>query len=133
MTTLLPPIHKYLPLIVRQSFGRQQLERIPEPNAITDQPDHVLQYDQVMTTKLVIAYALGLEVLYRCRQHPFGGSAVDLACGPGHFSLCLSRYLKLEDVLGIDISEPMVDTARKNARHLHAKDAIFEIGDITDL
>jgi ubiquinone/menaquinone biosynthesis C-methylase UbiE len=91
----------------------------------------VLQYDQVMTTKLAIAYAVGLEVIYRYRPEPFGGSAIDLACGPGHFSLCMARYLQLDRLQGIDLSPRMVETASKNARAAGAAHVSFHVADIT--
>ncbi|MCA9235151.1 MAG: class I SAM-dependent methyltransferase [Planctomycetales bacterium] len=129
----IPPVHKYLPLILRQSFGPQRLERIPEPRAITDQPDNVLQYDQVMTTKLAIAYAVCLETIYRARPEPFGGAAIDVACGPGHFSLLMAKELKLDRLVGVDLSEPMLEVAAKNAREQGRENVEFRQADATSL
>ena len=128
-----PPIHRYVPLILGQIFSRQTLERVSEPVAVTDQPENVLQYDQVMTTKLAIAYAIGLEIIYRARQEPFTGSAIDLACGPGHFSLCMAKYLRLDSLVGIDLSQRMIDRATANAEKYGQKQATFRFGDVTQL
>jgi molybdopterin/thiamine biosynthesis adenylyltransferase/ubiquinone/menaquinone biosynthesis C-methylase UbiE len=128
-----PPIHRYVPLIIGQALSKQTLERRPEPRAVTDQLDNVLQYDQVMTTKLAIVYAICLEMIYKTRQEPFGGSAIDLACGPGHFSLCMAKHLKLDSLTGIDLSRPMVDVARKNANEQELPNCAFRVGDITKL
>lgn len=133
MLANLPPIHKYLPLIIGQNIGRQLLERVPEPSAITDDADHVLQYDQVMTTKLAIAYCLGVEQIHRFRKVAFGGTAIDLACGPGHMSLCIAKYLKLDRLIGIDLSPGMVETANANAQMTGCTAASFQIGDVTNL
>jgi ubiquinone/menaquinone biosynthesis C-methylase UbiE len=133
MFDTLPPIHRYIPLIIGQTFSRQTLERVPEPEPITDQPENVLQYDQVMSTKLAIAYAVSLEIIYRARSEPFGGSAIDLACGPGHFSLCLAKHLKLDSLVGVDLSEPMIQTAKANAEKQHLPQCTFQLEDVTQL
>ncbi len=133
MLANLPPIHKYLPLIIGQNIGKQRLERVPEPSAITDDASHVLQYDQVMTTKLAIAYMIAIEQIYRCRPEPFGGTAIDLACGPGHMSLCMAKHLKLDQLIGVDLSEPMIEIANRNARECDIDAAAFRVGDVTDL
>jgi len=133
MPLSLPPLHRYLPLIIGQSFGTQQLERRPEPSAVTADADHVEQYDRVMTTKLAVAYAVGLEVIYRTRRVPKHGSALDLACGPGHFSLCLAKYLELDSLVGVDLSQRMVKVAGKNARAQGLTQASFAVADVTDL
>ena len=133
MSSTLPPIHKYIPLILRQSFGAQELERRPEPDTITAADDKVEQYDRVMTTKLAVAYAVGLEVIYRSRQIPRGGSALDLACGPGHFSLCLASHLELDSLLGLDLSRGMIKVAGKNANEQGLPQASFDLADVTNL
>jgi molybdopterin/thiamine biosynthesis adenylyltransferase/ubiquinone/menaquinone biosynthesis C-methylase UbiE len=128
-----PPIHRYVPLIIGQTLGRQTLDRIPEPHAVTDQLENVLQYDQVMSTKLAIVYAVALEMIYKVRQEPFGGSAIDLACGPGHFSVCMAKYLKLEKLCGIDLSRPMIDVAWANMKRYCLSTCDFKVGDVTNL
>ena len=104
-----------LAMIVAQQFGRQQLDRRPEPTQTTDAAENILQYDRVMTTKLAVAYAAGLEIVHRARPDGPPGKAIDLACGPGHYSLCLAKYLDYQEVLGIDLSPGMVQAATKNA------------------
>ncbi len=123
----------FLPLVLRQNLGRQQLERTPEPQAVTDDEPNVVQYDQVMTTGLAIPYAIGLETIYQARCEPYGGRALDLACGPGHLSLLMAQHLKLDELIGLDLSGPMIETARKNAEQQHVASARFELGDITKL
>lgn len=128
-----PPLHKYAPLVIRQALSRQTLARVPETNPVTDQEDQVLQYDQVMSTKLAIAYAVALEVIFRARKQPLGGTAIDLACGPGHFSLTMLKGLQLQSLVGIDLSQPMITTANANARQSGLSDATFRVGDVTNL
>jgi ubiquinone/menaquinone biosynthesis C-methylase UbiE len=101
---------------------------------VTDSVDNVVQYDQVMGTKLVVAYAAALETIYRSTTKASGGRALDLACGPGHFTFCLSRYLAYERVLGLDLSTPMVETAARNAAAQGIGDRVsFAVGDATHI
>lgn len=93
-------------------------ERVAERSPVTADQATVLQYNEVMTTKLALAYAIGLEIAYRAHPRVPVGPAIDLACGPGHFAICLVRYLGCAGVLGVDLSEAMVAVARKNAERL---------------
>lgn len=126
-------IRDLLPLMILQQLGRQKLGRTPEPASVTAQAENVAQYDQVMTTALVVAYAAGLQVVHRARTSE-GGCAVDLACGPGHYTLCLARYLGYDAVTGIDLSPGMVATAQQNAAERGLANVVsFEQGDVTSL
>ncbi len=121
-------------MILAQQMGRQHLERRPEPAAVTDAEDNVLEYDRVMTTKLVLAYAAGIECIHRARPDGPADQALDLACGPGHFTLSLARYLGYGQVTGVDLSGPMVESAAANARRLGmAEQTRFRTGDATRL
>src|SRR5450432_4173957 len=103
-------------MILAQS-GLQELARIPEKSSeVTENLDDVLQYDQVMQTALAVAYAIGLTVVHRARPLTAGGptKALDLASGPGLYTLCLQTYLKYGKITGIDLSPNMIDIAEKN-------------------
>lgn len=125
---------QFLPLLVAQQFGRQELDRTEEPQQATSSEDQVAQYDRVMSTKLVLAYMAGLDVILRARGEEQANDAIDLASGPGHFTLCLSRYLNYSRVRGIDLSDAMVEIANGNASRLQgAADVRFQSGDMTRL
>jgi ubiquinone/menaquinone biosynthesis C-methylase UbiE len=124
----------FLRMVLAQQTGFQQLPRTPEPTGLTDQPENVVQYNRVMTTKLAIVYAAGLEIVHRARPQVGGGAAVDLACGPGHYTLCLARYLGFDQIEGIDLSSPMVAVANANAAKEQLQDRVrFRVGDVTRL
>ena len=127
-------ILKILPLIIRQNFGKQILERIPEKfSEVTDDENNVLQYDRVMETKLAISYAIAIETTYRARTKPFGGQALDVCCGPGHLAITMAKELNLDRLIGIDLSRPMVDIANQNAIKQKIDNVSFEQGDATHL
>ena len=124
---------RFLSLLAGQT-GLQQLERKPEPNSVTDASENVVQYSRVMATKLVLIYAAGIEIVHRARSEESSHSAVDLACGPGHYTLCLARYLGYRDVIGVDLSSPMVSLARQNAAQQGLSDTVsFQTADIVSL
>ncbi len=127
-------LRKFLAMTVHQLRARQILDRTQEPSGITDQRDHVIEYDRVMKTKLVVAYGAGLQVTYCALENAAGGTALDLACGPGHYTLCLARYLGLGQVTGIDLSPGMIETASRNASQQGLSDRVqFRVGDATHL
>jgi ubiquinone/menaquinone biosynthesis C-methylase UbiE len=122
-------------MILAQS-GTQELERVPEVSSEVTEGEDVLQYDQVMGTALAVAYALGLTVIHRARSEPTGGPtrALDLASGPGLYTLCLQTHLKYGNIQGMDLSPDMVSTAQKNAHKKNLENQIaFQQGDVSDL
>lgn len=132
----MPSILDFLPMIAGQAAGGQRLHRTPEPSQLTDNLANVVQYDRVLATKLAVAYAAGLEAIYRTLSNPTVGGALDLACGPGHFTICLARYLGIESVQGVDLSAPMIETANRNAAATAgdlAGRVSFAVGDATRL
>jgi ubiquinone/menaquinone biosynthesis C-methylase UbiE len=121
-------------MVAAQQFGRQKLERRPEPSQTTEATANILQYDRVMSTKLSLAYAAGLQFIHRARPDGPMGTAIDLACGPGHFTLCLARYLGYDRVLGVDLAAGMVETGTKNAQNQNLSPQVtFRKADATSL
>jgi ubiquinone/menaquinone biosynthesis C-methylase UbiE len=129
MKTMLRYVHflsnfiRWLPLIVEQKRKQQTLGRTPEPAAVMQEDESVLQYDKAASTSLFISYACALEIIYKCvgRVH---GEAIDLACGTGNFSLAALTYLKPKKMTGIDLSQTMLDQAKENGRRLGAEQHI---------
>src|SRR5579863_9187936 len=123
--------------MIRAQSGRQELARIPEASSeVTENLDDVLQYDQVMKTALAVAYALGLTVVHRARPQTAGrpAKALDLASGPGLYTLCLQTHLKYTNITGIDLSPNMINIAEKNAHEKNMEAQVsFQLGDISNL
>ena len=130
----MPSVLDFVSMVLMQQGGFASMARKREPADITDQWDNVVQYDEVMSTKLAVAYACGFTVAYRAARSQDGGSAVDLACGPGHFTLCLAEYLDFKQITGVDVSAPMVDVAARNAADQQMGERVrFRLGDVTEL
>lgn len=125
---------QFLKVAMTQKTSPQRLGRIPEPTALTEAPGAVSDYDQVMTSKLSLLYAAALEILHRVRPEERGENALDIACGPGHLTVSLARLMNYSKVVGLDLSEPMVRTATRNAvRRGLDKRVQFQKGDATQL
>jgi SAM-dependent methyltransferase len=77
--------------------------------------------------RLLREFALALEVL---RAHQPRGSVLDLGCGSGWTSLLLAHAGW--DVLGVDISEPMIAIARARAARAGVP-ASFAVADMEEL
>lgn len=125
---------KLLMMMARQQLPGQMLERVTEPSQLTDSHANVVQYGQVMVTKLVAAYAGGLAVLDRSIAFEGEHVAADLACGPGLYTLCLAECFPFTSIRGIDLSAPMVEAAGANASRQGLSDRVsFSVDDATDL
>ncbi|MEQ8848791.1 MAG: class I SAM-dependent methyltransferase [Botrimarina sp.] len=126
------PLHRLAPLIVRQNLSRQTLGRTPEPVAETNEADHVEQYNRVGETRLMVSYAVGLELIDRV----VGGRrelAYDFASGPGRFTAMLHTHLGFDRVVGIDLAPNMVQRATENSTAAGLSDrVVFQRGDITN-
>lgn len=130
----MPSAVSFLGMMIGQQAGFQVLKRTREPSELTDADDNVIQYDRVMSTKLTMAYAAGLEAIHRARLTSTSGISIDLASGPGHYTLCLARYLGYARVTGIDLSPGMVEVANQNAVERKLQGQVqFRQGDITQL
>lgn len=64
---------------------------------------------------------------------PVGKLILDVGCGSGYTSLLLAEANPGAKIVGIDISEPSVEMARKRLLHHHYTDAEFHAMDIQDL
>ncbi len=122
-------------LSVLDLLNRQKLKRIPEPDSITTDPAAVEDYNQVHNSSLVLPYALSLQILQILLKNKQNIRLLDLACGPGLFSKWMAQNLSIQSLIGMDLSNPMLDRARerfvKNESHLTS--IKFIQNDVTDL
>ncbi|MBL0059745.1 MAG: class I SAM-dependent methyltransferase [Elusimicrobia bacterium] len=119
---------------ILQKIYPQRLERTPEPTALTAHEGAVANYDRVLFTKMALLYSAILEFIHRTRPQKSGGDALDIACGPGHLTLALARFMNYSRVTGVDLSEPMIRTAAANAARLGLGDRVsFQSEDATRL
>ncbi len=133
---MLNPI-SLLPVVIGQAFLPQSLDRTPEKGTM-DTQENVDQYEGADQSKLAIVYASVLERIHRMRrltgggEAVNGGTAIDLCCGPGHFTMMLAKHFDFDQIVGVDLSEPMIEKARERAEREGLSSRVrFEIGDAT--
>ena len=101
--------------VLGQMILPQRLGRIPEPAEEMCSDESVEQFNTAApNSRLALSYAKCLEIIHCCLRTR-GGIAIDLCCGPGHFSLLLAKYFGFRRVIGVDLSEAMIEKARINA------------------
>ncbi|MEL6105517.1 MAG: class I SAM-dependent methyltransferase [Planctomycetota bacterium] len=121
-----------LPIVFGQSFLPQTLPRTPESSEVMSEETSVRQYDLAMESKLAIVYAGALMLIHQAARRQ-GGKAIDLCCGPGHFTLLLAKHFDFEEIIGIDLSESMIQAANQNAKDWGLQDRVrFEVADAID-
>ena len=127
-------ITQMVTLATQNFIGSQTLERVPEPDLVMTAKENVDQFDEIINSNIAISFCGALELLFEIGALPRAGKILDLACGPGHFSLFLAKYGGAGKVIGVDLSEPMLEKARQNAEKMGLSHRVeFVLGDITNL
>lgn len=102
-------------IAVRQALTRCQCPRVPEPEAVMDTVSQAEAYDRADESKLAVAYRAVLWFLDRLCLDVSGTVGVDVCCGPGHFTCALARRYPFGRVIGIDLSQEMLQRAKHRA------------------
>jgi arsenite methyltransferase len=110
VTILKPTRLPLFPLIVaREKLARGDRVREPEP-MVMDEPRGVAEYDQIGATVQVGAHHF--NALAISRLLPKGGTLIDLGCGSGRLLARLAHGRPDARIIGLDLSEPMLETGR---------------------
>lgn len=98
-----------------QRLLRKQLPRTPEPIQKIEDPLTIEEYDKDASQGgLALLHQVMAERLLQIA--PKQGRALDISSGTAHFVLNLAEQLSEMIFICTDISEPMIDQARKNAK-----------------
>jgi ubiquinone/menaquinone biosynthesis C-methylase UbiE len=122
-------------MLAAQNFvGPRTLERLPEPDLVMAVQENVDEFDEIINSNVAISFCGALELLFEIGALTRAERILDLACGPGHFSLFLAKYSNAEKVIGVDLSEPMLEKAYRNAVKVGLSHRVeFVLADITKL
>jgi SAM-dependent methyltransferase len=100
-----------VPLIVaREAIAATAGPRVPEP-MVMDEPEGVAAYDQAGTRLQVPLHHV--NALAISRLLPPGGTLIDLGTGSGRLLARLARGRPDARLVGLDLSEPMLETGRR--------------------
>lgn len=126
---------QYVGLILRHTFSKNWLARVPEPSALTDQQEHVDDYSRAINTVMVLPYVLVLDMVHRMTLKRSALRALDLCCGPGHFTRMIAKNSDVVEAIGVDLSEPMLKKAAENAERENLSDKLryikSDVGQLT--
>lgn len=103
-------------------------EELKHPRVFTD-PDWAEGYARRESKR---STRLGREWAIDFKRHGFeGGRIMDVGCGPGTVAIELARAFPDSEVVGIDLSEPLLDIARRSALDAGVSDRTrFEAADV---
>jgi SAM-dependent methyltransferase len=118
------------PLVLAQEkLARGERPRVPEP-MVMDEPVGVAEYDA--TGEVVQVPVHQFNALAISRLLPEGGTLVDLGCGSGRLLARLARGRPDARLIGLDLSEPMLETGRRLMEREGVADRVeLRRGDIT--
>ena len=101
---------KLLSLSLKQKNATQTLCRSAEPNLVTTNRESVHDFAHVQDNYLILYYVQALSLI-RSNLPQRIDQAVEVCSGPGLFSQYLHQYCQFKKVLGLDLSQPLLDVA----------------------
>lgn len=120
------------PLIVaREKLARGERTReVGGEPAVMDEPQGVKEYDEFGTAGEVGTHTFAARGISRLL--PKGGTLLDLGCGSGRLLARLARARPDARIIGLDLSEPMLETGRNTLEQEGLSDRVqLRHGDIT--
>ena len=95
-------------------------------------PDYTMGYSQVILETQLRATAETSAAFLLPHLKP-GLRLLDFGCGPGTISVGLAKAVAPGEMHGVDMDEAQIDMARSITASQGQNNAIFHVGDITDL
>ncbi len=95
-------------------------------------PDYTMGYsEEILKTQLRATVENSAEFLLPYLRP--GLRLLDFGCGPGAISVGLAKAVAPGEMHGVDMAEPQIEMARSLAASQSQDNAIFHVGDVTDL
>ena len=95
-------------------------------------PDYTMGYsEEILKTQLRATAENSAEFLLPYLRP--GLRLLDFGCGPGAISVGLAKAVAPGEMHGVDMAEPQIEMARSLAASQSQDNAIFHVGDVTDL
>lgn len=123
----------FLPIIVREFFGKRSLPREPEPDLVMQDEEQVRAYslagriDGVMSAAYLFHSGQASSVIHGAHR------VIDLGCGPATQLAQIATLNPESEFVGVDLSPTMLDSARNHVAACGLKNVSFSQGDITRL
>jgi arsenite methyltransferase len=122
-----------LQTIMREATTRERAARVPEPDLVMNDPKQVADYIRAGREAGIMSPTYIFHCAHMCEVVIPGDSVLDLACGPATQLGMLARLNPDARFVGIDLSEEMLDRARRHIAELTLDNVEVRPGDITAL
>lgn len=120
-----------LGLVLRERFTFEDLERTPEPCADMSDRAQVEEFHAAGQSALLPVYLFNTLNIHRLTPH--GGTVLDLGSGSGQMLAYLAKCRPDLTIVGIDLSEPMVNLGNSALRERGLSSRVrLEVGDMAD-
>lgn len=116
--------------LVLDRLSRNELERIPEPDLVMENPAQVEVFMRVGREDGILAFTYFYNALHTLPLIRPGDTVLDLACGPANQLVQIARLNPAAAFIGIDASEGMLLQADATLRRRAVRNVRLESGDI---
>ena len=120
-------------VLVRESLTREAFERVPEPSAVMDDCQQVLEYSLAGRENCVMSPVTLFNTAQVCQQIRPGDRVLDLACGPLNQLAQIARLNPDCDFVGLDLSMEMLNRGKMLLAAQGLGNVALVQGAITDL
>lgn len=123
----------FAPIIAREILGKRTLPREPEPDLVMQDEEQVKSYahagriDGVMSAAYLFHSGHASLVIHGAKK------VIDLGCGPATQLAQIASLNPESEFTGVDLSQTMLDSARKHVAACGLSNVGFSHGDITKL
>lgn len=119
--------------IIRELLTRKELLRETEPDLIMDDPDKVAAFIHAGREEGPLSFTYLFNCAHICDIIKPGDTVLDLGCGPARQLGLVARLNPEVNFIGVDMSFPMLESAKSYIQEMGLTNVTFWQGDITNL
>lgn len=120
-------------MLAERLSPRSPLARVPEADAVMDDPRQALSFARSGQPQGVLAPLYLLHAIYASACLPAQGTVLELGCGAGSQLLALAALHPQLRFIGLDLSAPMLALAHARSQALGFDHVTLRRGDMTNL
>ena len=122
-----------LKVLLHELTSRERQPRVPEPDLVMDNPEHVDAFAQSGAADQVMAPIYLYNAAHVSDIIRPGDLVIDLGCGPATQLSLIARLNPDVRFVGVDLSEPMLERGHGHLQEVGIGNVEMQLGDITDL
>jgi arsenite methyltransferase len=123
----------FLATLLRESFGTEPFDRVPEADLVMDSEDAVSAFVRAGRPRGVLSGVYAFYVEQACRMIRPGDRVLDLGCGPASLLGSVAALNPDATFVGVDLSAPMIAAAIDSLRVRGLRNVELRIDDMTEL